>query len=612
MSEPAATRSTLARVAARVEDGLLAAALFAIALLPIVEVVLRESGSTGVSGGSAILQHLVLVVGMLGGAVAAREGRSLSLSTVDAFVKGPAKRALAIVVQGLSAGVAAWLALGAWQFVRDEWDPTRELAYGIPLGVVQAILPAGFALCALRIAWRADERASGRGTAFALLAACIAGLAHAPIDPASAWKPLLAVLCVLAFLGAPIFVVLGGVAALLLWSDDSPISAVALDHYALVTNPTLASIPLFTLAGYLLAEGGASKRLVDVFQRCFGAVRGGPAIVTVLVCTFFTSFTGASGVTILALGGLLMPILQSAGYTDRRALGIVTGAGSLGLLLPPCLPVILYAIVAEIPMQQMFLGGVAPSFVLIGLSAWWGVRAGPKRIASGATFDARAAWRSIWAAKWELALPVVALASLFSGLATPVESAALTALYALFTQAVVHRDLSWTRGVPKALAECGLVVGGVLLILGVAKALASYLTFAEVPARLLEWTTASVESRFAFLLLLNVFLLIVGCLMDVFSAIVVVAPLIVPLGAHYGVDPVHLGVIFLANLELGYLTPPVGMNLFLASYRLEKPMSEVYRAVVPMLLVLFFGVLVITYWPALSTWLPSLWSASGG
>jgi tripartite ATP-independent transporter DctM subunit len=397
---------------------------------------------------------------------------------------------------------------------------------------------------------------------------------------------------------------LGGAALILFWGAGQPVASISLDHYRLVTNPTLPTIPLFTMAGYFLAEGGASKRLIRVFQALVGQFRGGPAIVTALVCAFFTSFTGASGVTILALGGLLMPILLAARYSEKTALGLLTGAGSLGLLFPPCLPLILYAIIARITIEQMFLGGIVPGVLLVAMTAWWGVRQGSKEAAATKAFDAREAARALWDAKWELLLPVVALASLFGGFATPVEAAALTALYAFVVETFIYRDLKILRDVPRVMSECGLLVGGVLLILGVALGFTNYLVDAQVPMRALEWVTASIHSRWLFLLLLNVLLLIVGCLMDIFSAIVVVVPLIVPMGEAFGIDPVHLGIIFLANLELGYLTPPVGLNLFLASYRFGKPLSEVYRAAVPMLLVLLTGVLLITYLPPLTTTLP--------
>ena len=416
----------------------------------------------------------------------------------------------------------------------------------------------------------------------------------------------LGILFLASVLGTPAFVTLGGAALILFWGVDQPIAAIPIAHYALVTNPILPTLPLFTLAGYFLAEGGAARRLVRVFYAMFGQFRGGPAIVTVLVCAFFTSFTGASGVTILALGGLLMPVLTGAYYSEKDALGLLTGSGSLGLLLPLCLPLIVYAIVARVPIERMFLGGIIPAFVMMTATAIWGVRRGSASETAVHRFSWGEARSALWEAKCELALPLLAFTALFSGLATPVEAAALTALYAFFIQAVIQRDLTIIRDVPRVMAECGLLIGGVLLILGVSLGFTNYLVDAEVPTHAVEWTTRTVHSPFLFLLLLNVFLLVVGCLMEIYPAIVVEVPLLVPLGAAYGIDPVRLGIIFLANMELGYLTPPVGLNLLMSSYRFRKPVPEVLRAVFPVVVVLALGVLLITYVPALTTTLPKL------
>jgi tripartite ATP-independent transporter DctM subunit len=343
---------------------------------------------------------------------------------------------------------------------------------------------------------------------------------------------------------------------------------------------------------------------VRVFAALAGWLKGGPAIVTVLVCAFFTSFTGASGVTILALGGLLMPVLLAARYTEKNALGLLTAAGSLGLLFPPSLPVILYGIVSHTPVNQMFLGGFAPGLLMLGLAAWWGRRQGAAAGAPTQRFDAGEARRAVSEAKWELLLPVVVLVGLYGGFATLVEAAALTALYAFIVETFVYRDLNLVKDTPRVMTMCGILVGGVLLILGVALGFTSYLVDAEIPARAVTWVKGSIESPLVFLFLLNLFLLAVGCLMDIFSAIVVVVPLIAPMGEAFGINPIHLGIIFLANMELGYLTPPVGMNLFLSSYRFGKPLPEVYRSVIPMLLVLLAGVFLITYIPVLTTTLP--------
>ena len=396
---------------------------------------------------------------------------------------------------------------------------------------------------------------------------------------------------------------------MLFWGADLPIAAMPVEHYRLTVNPALPSIPLFTLAGFFMAEGGASKRLMRVFAALCGWFRGGPAVAVTLICAFFTSFTGASGVTILALGGLLMPVLGAARFSDRNALGLITGAGSLGVLLPPCLPVILYAIIARVDIKAMFLGGLLPGLLLIGLTAAWGVWAGRHATARPKSFSALEARRSIRAAKWELLLPIVSLAAIFGGWATPVEAAALTAAFAFVIEFLIHRDLR-AADAPRVMSEAGLLVGGVLLILGVALGLTNYLIDAQVPERLASWAAVHVHSRWLFLLGLNLVLIAVGGVVEIYAAIVVVAPLLVPIGMQLGIDPVHLGIIFLANMELGFLAPPVGLNLLLASYRLNRPVGEVTRAVLPVLLVMFLGVLLITYFPPLTTWLPGLFLSS--
>jgi tripartite ATP-independent transporter DctM subunit len=320
----------------------------------------------------------------------------------------------------------------------------------------------------------------------------------------------------------------------------------------------------------------------------------------VLLCAFFTVFTGGSGVTILALGGLLFPALLRDGYRERFSLGLLTASGSLGLLFPPAMPLILYAIVAQVAPDDLFVAGIVPGILLVVLVAAWGVREGLVTGAGRHGFGWPELRAALWEAKWELSIPFAVLGVLFSGFTTLVETAAFTALYAAVIQGLIHRDFSLGRGLHKAFSECVVLVGGVLVILGVAVGFTAYLNDANVPGLIVEWVDAHVGSRLMFLLGLNLFLLLVGCLMDIFSAIFVVVPLIVPVAAQFGINPLHLGIIFIANLELGFLTPPVGLNLFLASYRFDRPLMEVYRATLPLLAILGFGVLVITYVPWLT------------
>src|SRR6266550_2310519 len=360
------------RVLRRGEDLLVVFSLAALMALPLIELVLRRFHS-GISGSSAFVQNFTLIVGMLGGAIAARDGRLLSFSTLGSFLKGRVKTAARIVSNGVAAAISGFLCVASVQFLLSEKQGGGRLAYNIPAWIVELVLPIGFGLIALRLICHAASHWKGRAIALLLASAISLFFVHSPSTHEKLVVPALLALLVATFLGAPVFTAIGGAALILFWGDQSPIAAIAVKHHSLVTNPSLPTIPLFTLAGYFLAESGASRRLVCVFQALFGALRGGPAIVTALVCAFFTSFTGASGVTILALGGLLMPVLLAAKYSERSALGLLTGAGSLGLLFPPCLPMILYAIIAKSTMKEMFLGGLIPGLLLVGLTALWGI-----------------------------------------------------------------------------------------------------------------------------------------------------------------------------------------------------------------------------------------------
>lgn len=582
----------------RFENLLLSLVLGLLVALPLLEAVLRKMLHVGVSNSASIVQHLTLVVGMLGAAVAARENRLLVLSRLSELLSEPWRKLAAAFAGSTAVAVTVLLAAAGVDFVLAERPSGQVLAYGIPVWVVQSLIPIGFGLIALRLAGHAAETWRGRALVASLAAVWVLLWQWSPMS-------VLVMLGLATLAGVPAFVTLAGVALVLFKQAGEPIASIPIAHYSLVTNAILPTIPMFTLAGFVLAEGGAPKRLVRVFQAVFGRLRGGAAIMTATACAFFTSFTGGSGVTILALGGLLMPVLLSRRYQERDALGLITGAGSLGLLLPPCLPLILYSIVARVPMESMFLGGILPAVVMLIATAIWGIFVqGPSRHDDPPAFDGREALEAVWQAKWELLMPVVALGALFGGFATPVEAAALTALYAIAIETVVYRDLKWTTGLPQVMTECGLLIGGILLIQGVALGFTNYLVDAEIMTRAADWATSTIHSRWVFLLALNLFLLIVGCLMEIYAAIVIQAPLLVTIGHAFGIDPVHLGIIFLANLELGYLTPPVGLNLLLSSYRFKKSVPEVLRAVTPLTLVMSAGVLLITYIPALTTTLP--------
>lgn len=411
------------------------------------------------------------------------------------------------------------------------------------------------------------------------------------------------ILILLALLGAPLFSIIAAIALLSFHFLGIDTSAVIVEMYRLASAPTLIAIPLFTFAGYILAESKSPKRLVNLSNALFGWLPGGLAIVALVTCAFFTAFTGASGVTIVAIGGLLYPILKKEGYTENFSLGLMTSSGSLGLLFPPSLPIILYAIVAKINIDQLFLAGIIPGFLLILLLSIYCIRTGVVAKIPKTSFNWKNLFLALKAAIWEIPLPFIIIGGIYGGFFTATEAAAITAFYVLIIEVFVYRDLSLFKDVPRIMKESMVLVGGILVILGAALGLTNYLIDEQVPMKILSFMQNFISSKILFLIMLNILLLIVGCMMDMFSAIIVVVPLIVPIAKEFGVDPVHLGVIFLTNLEIGYFTPPVGLNLFISSFRFEKPVLKLYVAALPFFLIYLVALLIITYVPELSLWL---------
>jgi len=413
-------------------------------------------------------------------------------------------------------------------------------------------------------------------------------------------------LLALALLGAPLFAVIAASALLGFGREQVDLSVVAIEVYRLAEMPALVAIPLFTFAGYVLGESQAPDRLVRLTRALLGWLRGGLGIVSLASCALFTALTGASGVTIVALGALLYPALRRADYPERFSLGLVTTSGSLGLLFAPALPLILYGVVAQqmnleqpVRIDDVFAAGLLPGLLMLAvLSLWtvWKRRASKEGASRFSWEEARAALRE---SIWEIPLPFVVLGGIYSGFFALSEAAAVTALYVLVVEMGIRREIALSK-LPEVMRESMVLVGAILIILGASLASTNYLIDTEVPTRLFDLVRAHIDSRLTFLILLNLFLLALGTMLDIFSALVIVVPIILPIAVGYGIHPLHLGIIFLANMQLGYITPPVGMNLFIASYRFERPVIEVYRATVPFFVILLATVLVITYWPALS------------
>jgi tripartite ATP-independent transporter DctM subunit len=413
---------------------------------------------------------------------------------------------------------------------------------------------------------------------------------------------VIALIIVMAFLGAPLFTIIGAFALFAFTNAGIDTSAVIIDLYKIADTPTLIAVPLFTFAGYMLAESKSPVRLVDLTKALFGWMPAGLAIVALVVCAFFTAFTGASGVTIVALGGLLYPILLKEHYPEQFSLGLVTASGSIGLLFPPSLPIILFGFVAKVSIDQLFVAGLIPGLLLIALISLYSLWVSKKARVPKTPFNWGNLRTSARAALWEIPLPFVVIGGIYGGAFTATEAAAITAFYVFVVEVFVYKDLHLIRDVPAVMKKSMLLVGAILMILGCALGMMNYLIDQQVPQRLFEMVQQDVSSRVAFLLILNAFLLVVGMMMEIFSALVSV-PLILPIAKQFNIDPVHLGIIFLTNLELGYLMPPMGLNLFLSSLRFEKSIYHLSRAVLGFILIEIVALALITYIPDLSLWL---------
>ena len=608
----------------RMEEIILVGVLILMAFIPTLEFIGRNVFGWGIPGSLAYLQHLTLWVGFLGAMYAVKKDKHLKIelaTKLPASIKpwtqtvtlllssficlGLFEASVLLIIAEAPAvpqGVGSYLPNGIEEILESyglyENYGTSNIAGWIPIWVAELVMPIGFLGCAIRYVLLAVRSPWIRLLVFV---AWLFTPMCAQLDSLSSSVVILCMLLLVLslFLGLPIFCFLGGTALLLFIAEGVTIAAIPTETYRIVASQIFPTIPLFTLVGFILSEGHANERLVRVFKALFGWMPGGLAVATTMLCAFFTTFTGATGVTILALGGLLLPVLIKGGFKESFSIGLLTSTGSLGLLLPPSLVVILYGVIAHVSILDLFKAGLVPGTLIVLPFCMICVAQGLKSKDSRIPFDFNETVKALWIAKWEISMPVLVLVFIFSGFCTLVEAAALLAAYALCIECLVYRDIGFQKLV-KVLLKSATLIGGVLIILGVAMGLTSYLVDAEIPMQAASWVKAHISSKWIFLLILNVALLVVGCLMDIYSALVVVVPLILPMGESFGIDPIHLGIIFLANLQLGYLTPPVGMNLFLSSFRFDKPLTQIARYTFPFLMIMVLVVIMITYIPALS------------
>ncbi|MFP4550615.1 MAG: TRAP transporter large permease subunit [Spirochaetales bacterium] len=607
----------------RVENFLNLLALLILAILPIAEIITRVIFRSGIDDSIILVRNVVLLVGYLGGMLAAREGQHLSVAAAHFFDVGHPRTALEVISH-----VLAVLFCTALTATSVEWWLTAfgevDFAWFVPIQLFAVVVPIAFAV----MAWRFFRTAPRVGYARWLMVLAvllglllsigsITNLAYSFVRDIPEWVfsletfwfgfmnvvyvPLLVILIASAFIGTPLFVVITGVAYLLFARNVGIAAAVPNEGYSLFTLTSIPAIPMFTFVGYVLSESKAGERLFRLFKAVFGWMPGGMVVASIVVSVFFATFTGASGVVILALGGLLYTILHERGnHTERFTVGLLTGVGDLGLLFPPSLVLILYATTAQVSVIDMFLGGLLPGLLTVVAFCIVGVIVSARRRELRYEFSWSEAGSALLGSIWEILLPIIIIVGYFSGVMTLVETGAVSVLYVVIVEWLILRELRF-EDVVRAGTKSAMIMGGVLVILAGAKALSGYIVDSRLPFILIEWVEANISSPVVFLLLLNLALLVTGMFMDIFSAVLVVVPLIIPLGAVFGVDPVHLGVIFVANMALGYITPPVGLELFLASYRFGQPLPRIYRFIVPFFLLQLASVLLITYVPWFST-----------
>jgi C4-dicarboxylate transporter, DctM subunit len=571
---------------------------------PVFQIISRFIDIFSIPASQEIVQHMTLWIAFIGAVLAARYNRLLAIVREPIFNQYSEFRISHFLVHMCSVGVVFVLAISYLKMIQIGIEYPEFIAPYITVWFAQSIIPVGLLLIWYHMIMTSSNKLNYRLLlilgSFSMTA--ILYYWQFPFSNESLlFVKVVSVIALVAF-GLPIFIVLAALSILFFLSEPTDwatnfdlMSTISDSAYRIVVSPTLAAIPIFTLAGYILAESNISKRLLNFFKASLGWLPGSTVLIVVLLCAFFTALTGGSGVTILALGAILYPILIEDGFSEIFSLGLITTAGSLGLLFPPSLPAIIYSVTAGINPIELFKSGLIPGLFLLLIIVCYGIYHKPKN-QTKIKFNIQDLKQSFFDAKWEIAIPILIIYGLFSGLATLVECAALLVWYVVFVEVYIYKDIEF-KDIPKIVIDCATLVGGVLIILGFAMGFTGYLVDAQVPLKILQFVKVSIDSPIVFLLALNILLLIAGCIMDVFSAIIVIVPLIAPLAMHFGIDPIHLGIIFIANLELGYITPPVGMNLFLASYRFKKDMPTIYAATMPYFFIRLIGVLIITYIP---------------
>ena len=583
-------------------ENLLTIGVFSIlTIFPAVEIFTRLMGRPGIPASPILVQHMTLWIGFIGAVLATRQNKLLSLTRDPLFSPDSVFSNGRWIAKNISFVIIGALFWGSINLVMIEYNYPIQISPGIYRWVIQLIMPIGFLLIGFQILIKSSKES------FLRILMLIIGILFVFIGNNDVFRDSVYFLWIsVGFIlfsmiyGTPIFIGLGGLAVLFFWHDYTPISAISAETYRIVVSPTLPTIPLFTLAGYILAESKSSERIFYLFRAAFGWIPGGTPIVIVFLCGFFTALTGGSGVAILALGGLLFPLLKKEGYSELFSLGLITLAGSLGLLFPPSLPLIIYGVTARVSIKDLFIGGLIPGIIIALVIAAYSIFQGYTQHVERQSFSIQKIIKELKNSFWEVIIPFLILFGVFGGYTTLVETSATLVVYILFVEVYIYKDLK-LNDLPRIVLDCATLIGGVLIILGVAMGFTSYLVDAQIPMLLMDWVEQNISSKYVFLLLLNILLLVVGCLMDIFSAIIIIVPLITPLLTLFpDIHPVHLAVIFIANLELGYLTPPVGMNLFLSAYRFEKDMPTVYKATLPFFLLSVLIVLAITYIPIIS------------